>query len=58
MAKVISCRDVGVDCDFQVRAETTDELIKKLSAHAATDHGMKEIPTELVSKVKSAIRNE
>ena len=57
MAKVIGCRDVGVDCDFEARAETTDELMKKLSDHAAKDHGMKEIPAELISKVKAAIRN-
>ncbi len=58
MAKVISCKDVGVDCDFEVRAETTDELMKKLSEHAEKDHGMKDIPAEVVSRVKAAIRDE
>ena len=26
MAKVVNCRDVGVDCDFEARAETEEEL--------------------------------
>ena len=58
MAKVISCRDVGVDCDFEVRGETEEEILKKCAEHAQKDHGMKEIPQELVERVREAIRNE
>ena len=56
MAKAIKCRDIGVDCDFEARAETVDELMKKCAEHAQTAHGMKEIPVELVAKVQAAIR--
>jgi predicted small metal-binding protein len=58
MAKVISCRDVGVDRDFEVRGETEEEILKKCAEHAQKDHGMKEIPQELVERVREAIRNE
>ncbi len=58
MAKVINCRDVGVDCDFEARAETEEELFQILTEHAKNDHGMEEIPPELVEKVRAAIREE
>lgn len=58
MAKVISCRDLGMDCDFAARGETEQEIMKKCAEHARTDHGMKEIPMELAVKVKAAIHDE
>jgi predicted small metal-binding protein len=58
MAKVIRCRDIGVDCDFEVRGETVQELLENCEEHARTAHGMDEIPAELVEKVKAAIREE
>ena len=57
MAKSIKCCDVGVDCDFEARAENEAELMKKVREHARTAHGYKDIPPELVSKVKAAIRD-
>lgn len=58
MAKVISCRDVGVDCDFQARGETVEEIMQKCAEHARTEHGMTEIPADLQAKVRAAIREE
>jgi len=58
MAKVFRCRDVGMDCDFEARAETEEEILKKAAEHAKTVHNMKEIPKEVLAKVRAAIRNE
>ncbi|MBI2486563.1 MAG: DUF1059 domain-containing protein [Deltaproteobacteria bacterium] len=58
MAKVICCRDVGVDCDFEARGETVEEILNKCAEHAQKDHGMKEIPKELVEKVRAAMHDE
>ena len=58
MAKVLRCRDVGMDCKFEVRAETEEEILKKAVEHAQTVHKMKEIPKEVVDKVRAAIRDE
>lgn len=58
MSKVICCRDVGVDCDWEARGETEEEILKKCGEHAQKDHGMKEIPQELVERVLEAIRDE
>jgi len=56
VAKMLRCRDVGVDCDAVIRAETDEELMKKVSEHAKTVHGMSEISPDLASKVKAAIK--
>lgn len=58
MAKVLTCRDVGVDCDFVARGATEEEVLEKARAHAASDHGFADIPPELVDKAKAAIRDE
>jgi predicted small metal-binding protein len=56
MAKTITCRDVGVDCDFQATGETVDDVLRQCADHAKSAHGMQEIPPELAAKVQSAIR--
>ena len=58
MAKTMSCRDVGPDCDFVARAETEEELMQQVAEHAAAVHGMQEVPPEIAEKVQAAIRDE
>ena len=58
MAKVVSCREIGVDCDFVARAETEKELLEKCADHARTAHSMQEITPELAAKVRASIRTE
>jgi len=56
MAKMLRCRDVGVDCDGVIRAETEEELMGKVAEHAKTAHGITKISPELAAKVKAAIK--
>jgi len=58
MAKVLRCRDIGFDCDYEVRAETEDEILNKAAEHAQTAHNMKEISEEVAAKVRAAIRDK
>jgi predicted small metal-binding protein len=58
MAKVLRCRDVGVDCDFVTRGATMEEVMEKAKEHACSDHGFVGIPPELANKVLAAIRDE
>ena len=58
MAKIMRCRDVGVDCDFEARGETVNEVLNQCAQHAKVDHGMDEIPAELAQKVIAAIRDD
>ncbi len=41
--KVLRCREVGVDCDFEARGKTVEEVLKKAGVHARADHGLKRV---------------
>jgi predicted small metal-binding protein len=58
MAKTVSCRDVGMDCDFVAKGETNEDIMRQAAEHARTAHNMNEIPPEVADKVRSAIRDE
>jgi len=58
MAKTVNCRDVGVDCDFTATGETEEQVMQQCAEHARTAHGMNEIPPELATKVRAAIRDQ
>ena len=58
MAKTVSCRDVGMDCDFVAKGETNEDIMQQAAEHAHTAHNMTEIPPEVADKVRGAIRDE
>jgi predicted small metal-binding protein len=58
MAKVVSCREVGVDCDFVAKGETVEDVLQQCAEHGRKEHGMNELPEELADKVRGAIRDE
>jgi predicted small metal-binding protein len=58
MTKVVRCRDVGVDCDFEARGETEQEVLDACADHGRTAHGMPLLPQALVEKVRASIREE
>ncbi len=47
-----------MDCDFVARGETEQEVMTKAAEHARKDHGMNNIPEDVLTKVKSAIHDE
>ena len=51
------CKDVGMDCPWEAEAESVDKLMELIVEHAKHDHGMTEIPPEMVEKVKAAIKD-
>jgi predicted small metal-binding protein len=57
MAKQLRCRDVGLNCDFEARADTEEEVLRQAAAHARSAHQIAEMPPELATKVRAAIRN-
>ena len=58
MAKIIRCREVGADCDFEARGATEQEVLDKAAEHGRKAHGIEVLPPELVAKVRAAIREE
>ena len=58
MARSMSCKDVGPECDFVARGETDEEVMGQVAEHARSAHGMGEVPPEMAEKVRAAIRDE
>ena len=56
MAKQLRCRDVGMNCDFEARADTEEELLRQAAAHARDTHQVTEMSPELANRVRAAIR--
>lgn len=57
MAKLLRCRDVGPDCNFEVRGRTEEEILQKAGQHAQSMHKMQVTP-QVVEAVRKAIRDE
>ncbi len=58
MSKVVSCRDVGVDCDFVAKGETEQDILQQCAEHARKEHDTTELAADLAVKVRAAIRDE
>lgn len=60
MAKVLRCRDLGMDCPKEIRADNEEELLKLAAQHAEADHGISAsmIPPSILAMVKSSIKEE
>lgn len=57
MAKVVRCRDVGFNCDGVVRAETEEEVLNQVAAHAKAVHNLETVTAEVVAKVRSVMQD-
>lgn len=56
--KRIACGDVVPGCSFTATAPTDQELMQKVVAHAAHEHGVTEVTPELADKVRAAIKSQ
>ena len=53
---LISCRDAGVDCDFQARGSSLDEVMQLCAEHAIREHNMKAFGPELYVKMRRCVK--
>ncbi len=58
MTLVVRCREIGFDCDGVIKAESEEELMKQVAAHADEVHNVTEVTPELVEKVRSVVYEE
>jgi predicted small metal-binding protein len=58
MGKVLRCYDVGSDCDFTIRAETEEEILKIAQEHAKTNHNMDDFSPETFDRLKTFIKDD
>jgi len=56
MAKMLKCKDVGVDCDFVASGKTDEEVLKKASEHARKDHNIKRVTRDYLESWRKHIR--
>ncbi|HUA74917.1 MAG TPA: DUF1059 domain-containing protein [Solirubrobacteraceae bacterium] len=54
--KAFACGAVVPGCTAAFTADTEEELLGCVAEHAERDHGMKEIPPEVVAQVKANVR--
>lgn len=38
---IFSCRETGLDCDYIIKGETREEILKNGAEHVINAHGMK-----------------
>ncbi len=50
------CKDIGMDCGFETKAESRESLMPLITKHASEVHNMKEISEDLRKKVSAAIK--
>jgi predicted small metal-binding protein len=50
----LSCKDVGFDCNYVVKAGTEEEVIRNITEHAIKQHGMK--AENMTPKMEEIIR--
>jgi predicted small metal-binding protein len=53
--KKFACGNVVPGCEGVVTGETDDAVLAAAAAHAASVHGMAEVPDEVVSAIRSGI---
>jgi len=54
----IRCKDVGMNCGFEIRGATSvDEVLQELAIHAKIAHGMTAIPSDKLSEIRKAIKD-
>jgi predicted small metal-binding protein len=53
--KKFACANVVPGCDGVVTGETADDVLAAAAEHAASAHGMTEVPDEVVSAIRSGI---
>ncbi len=58
MAKLLRCRDLGLDCPFEAKGETVDEVLQTAYAHALVQHQEVKLTPELIEQAQAAVKDE
>lgn len=53
--KQFACGDVVPGCEARFVCSTEEEILARVAAHATGDHGMAEVPAEVVDEVRRHI---
>ena len=56
--KQFACGNVVPGCDGVVTGDTVDEVLTAAAAHAASAHGMIDVPDEVVEAIRAGITDD
>ena len=56
--KKFACGQVVPGCDGVVTGATDDDVVAAAAAHAASVHGMTEVPDEVVAAIRAGITDD
>ena len=57
MVRSFACADIGMSCNFRARANTDDDLWKKISDHAKKVHNIQNMDREMMAKIQGVIKD-
>ena len=57
MARTFACREVDIDCQWMITAESEERLLSKIQGHVAEIHRDLEMTPEFTSRVQGAFRD-
>ena len=58
MAKSISCKDAGKDCNWSASAKSVEELMTQVTEHVLAEHKEIELNSENIASIKSLIKED
>jgi predicted small metal-binding protein len=53
--KEFRCGEIVPGCDARFESESEDEILREVRTHARDEHGMPEVPPEVVDQVRARI---
>ncbi len=56
--KVLTCKDVGVNCGYKASGKTVDEVLKKATEHARKDHNIKKVTKGYLDSWRMKVHDE
>jgi predicted small metal-binding protein len=57
MARTFACREIGIECQWLITAETEDRLLSKIQGHVAEIHRDLDMTPEFTAKIEGAFRD-
>ena len=55
MEKLLRCRDLGQDCDFEACGDTEEEAFRTIADHAKAVHGMEGLSEKYLKRLRENV---
>jgi predicted small metal-binding protein len=56
--KEFRCGELVPGCEAKFRSESEDEILQQVAVHARDEHGMDEVPPEVVDNIRARIAEQ